>query len=181
MARRIRRNETLEPTHMARGPATFVIMLVMKSVPQTRFRQIPCVVLRFLLFKTTMNVKLMLHFWWNLKVSVFWTVVQLTTSFGSVEGAEALFSKSHEHDTRIPEVDPFGSRSFNFGDGASSKATSLSRLPFRNDALGDFWIPVHLFVDQPKPTSLNAGYGFSQGTASRHRLWQRLDSILNEV
>ena len=51
-----------------------------------------------------------------------------TTSFGSVEGAEALFSKSHEHDTRIPEVDPFGGRSFNFGDGASSKATSLSRL-----------------------------------------------------
>ena len=26
-----------------------------------------------------------------------------TTSFGSVEGAEALFSKSHEHDTRFPE------------------------------------------------------------------------------
>ena len=42
-----------------------------------------------------------------------------TTSFGSVEGAEALFSKSHEHDTRIPEVDPFGGRPFNFGDGAS--------------------------------------------------------------
>ena len=38
-----------------------------------------------------------------------------TTSFGSVEGAEALFSKSHEHDTRIPDVDPFVGRSFNFG------------------------------------------------------------------
>ena len=47
-----------------------------ESVPQTRFRWIPCVVLRFLLSKTTMSVKLMLHFWWNLKVSVFWTVVQ---------------------------------------------------------------------------------------------------------
>ena len=47
-----------------------------------------------------------------------------TTSYGSVEGAEALFSKSHE----TLEVDPFGGRSFNFGDGASSKATSLSRL-----------------------------------------------------
>ena len=58
-----------------------------------------------------------------------------TTSFGGVEGAEALFSKSHEHDTRIPEVDPLGGRSFNFGDGASSKATSLSRLPVRNDVL----------------------------------------------
>ena len=44
-----------------------------------------------------------------------------TTSFGSVEGAEALFSKSHEHDTRIPEVDPFGGRSFNFGDGAHQR------------------------------------------------------------
>ena len=83
-----------------------------------------------------------------------------TTSFGSVEGAQALFSKSHEHDTRIPEVDPFGGRSFNFGDGASSKATSLSRLPVRNDALGDFWIPVHLFVDQRKPIPLMLGMDF---------------------
>ena len=33
-----------------------------------------------------------------------------TTSFGSGEGAGALFSKSHEHDTRIPDVDPFGGR-----------------------------------------------------------------------
>ena len=82
------------------------------------------------------------------------------TSFGSVKGAEALFSKSHEHDTRLPEVDPFGGRSFNFGDGASSKATSLSRLPDRNDALGDFWIPVHLFVGQPKPTPFMLGMDF---------------------
>ena len=44
-----------------------------------------------------------------------------TTSLGSVEAAEVLkFSKSHEHDTRIPEVDRFGDRSFNFGYGASS-------------------------------------------------------------
>ena len=77
-----------------------------------------------------------------------------TTSFGSVDGSETLFSKSHENDTRIPEVDPIGGRSLNFGDGASSKATFLSRLPVRNDALGDFWIPVLLFVDQPKPTPL---------------------------
>ena len=33
-----------------------------------------------------------------------------TTSFGSAEGAEALFSKSHENDTRIPDVDPCGGR-----------------------------------------------------------------------
>ena len=83
-----------------------------------------------------------------------------TILFGSVEGAEALFSKSHENDTRIPEVDPFGGRSFNFGDGASSKATALSRLPVRKDALGDSWIPVHLFVDQPKPTPLMLGMDF---------------------
>ena len=30
----------------------------------------------------------------------------------------------------------------------------------RNDALGDFWILVHLFVDQPKPTPLMLGMGF---------------------
>ena len=58
-----------------------------------------------------------------------------TTSFGSVEGAEALFSKLREQsETRLPDVDPSGGRSFNFGDGASSKVTSLSRLPVRNDA-----------------------------------------------
>ena len=56
MARRIRRNETLGPTHVVRGPATILTVLVMKSVPQTRFRWIPCVVLRFLLSKTTMCV-----------------------------------------------------------------------------------------------------------------------------
>ena len=74
-----------------------------------------------------------------------------TSSFGSVEGAD---------DTHIPEVDPYGGRSLNFGDVASSKATSLSRLPVRNDALCDFWIRVHLFVDQPKPTPLMLGMDF---------------------
>ena len=100
-----------------------------------------------------------------------------TTSFCSVEGAEALFSKSHEHETRIPEVDPSGGRPFNFGDGATSKATSLSRFLVRNDALGDFWIPVHFVRGSAETDSVDAGYGFSQGTALRHRLWQRLDSI----
>ena len=37
---------------------------------------------------------------------------------------------------------------------------SLSRLPVRNDALGDFWIPEHLFVDQPKSTPLMLGMDF---------------------
>ena len=73
---------------------------------------------------------------------------------------QKLCFPSHEHDTQIPDVDPFGGRSFNFGDGASCKATSRSKLPVRNDALGDFWIPVHLFSDQPKPTPLMLGMDF---------------------
>ena len=74
MALRVRRNEILELTDMVRGLATILTILV-KRVHQTYFRWIPCAVLRCLLFKV-MSVKLMLHFWWNLKVSVFWTVVQ---------------------------------------------------------------------------------------------------------
>ena len=83
-----------------------------------------------------------------------------TTSFGGVEGAEALFSKIHENDTRIPDVDPRGGRSLNLGDGVSSKAISLSRLSFRNEALGDFRVPLHMFSDQPKPTPLMLGMDF---------------------
>ena len=52
-----------------------------------------------------------------------------TTSFGSVEGAEALFSKSHEHDTRIPDVDPFGGRPFNFGRWSFVKECFLVQTP----------------------------------------------------
>ena len=52
-----------------------------------------------------------------------------TTSFRIVECAEALFSKINGNDTRSPDVDPCGGRSFNVGDGASSKATSLSQTP----------------------------------------------------
>ena len=101
----------------------------------------------------------MLHFWWNPK---FFCVLDCgaTTSFGSVQGADAPFSKTHENDTRIPDVDLFGGRSFYFGDGASSKATSLSRLPVRSDALGDFGVPVHLFTDQPELALLMLGIDF---------------------
>ena len=83
-----------------------------------------------------------------------------TASFGSVEGAEALFSKIHENDTRIPDVHPCGGRSLNLGDGVSSKAISLSRLSVRNEALGDFRVPLHMFSDQPKPTALMLGMDF---------------------
>ena len=100
-----------------------------------------------------MSVRLMLHFWWSPMVLVFWTVVQ-PPSLVALRVQRLFFSKIHENDTRIPDVDPFGGRSFNFGDGASSKATSLSRLRVRNEASGDFWVPVHLFADQPEPTPL---------------------------
>ena len=113
--------------------------------------------LRFLLSKTTISVKLMLSVGIRrFRCSGLWCI----HLFDSVEGAEAPFSKSQKHDTRTPEVDPCGGRSFNFGDGASSKATSLSRLPVRNDALGDFWILVHVFVEQSKPTPLMLGMDF---------------------
>ena len=39
-------------------------------------------------------------------------------------------------------------------------ATSLSRLQVRNDALGDFWKPLRLFVDQPKQPPLMRGVDF---------------------
>ena len=88
MVPRNRRSDILEPTPMVREPAAILTVLVMKSVDisrvtlritlTTRFMWIPSVVLRFLLSKTTMSVKLMLHFWWNLKVSVFGFLVALT-------------------------------------------------------------------------------------------------------
>ena len=150
---------------MVRGPATILTILVMKSVHQTRFKWIPCVVLRFLLSKTTTCEA---HAAFLVESEGFGVLdCGATTSFGSVEGAEALLSKSHENDTRIPEVDPCGGRSFNLGDGASSKATSLSRLPVRHHALGDFWIPVHFFVDQLKPTPLMPAWIFSRNSGSK--------------
>ena len=83
-----------------------------------------------------------------------------TTSFGSVEGAKALFSKINDNDTGFPDDDPCGGRSFYFGDGASSTATPLSRLPVRNEALGDSLFLVHLFSNRPKPTQLMLVMGF---------------------
>ena len=87
---------------------------------------------------------LTLHVWWRPKDLVCW-IFGATTSFGSVAGAEAPFSTNNENDTRIPDVDAFIDKSFNLGDSASSKATSLSRLPVRTEALGDFGLPTHLF------------------------------------
>ena len=142
---------------MVRGPVTILTILVMKSVPQTRFRWIPCVLMRFLLSKTTMSVKL--HFWWSLKDSVFWTVVQplLVVALRLQRPCSPrVMNMTLELQKLIRLVVDHSTLEM----GASSKATSLSRLPVRNDALGDFWIPVHLFVDQPKPTPLMLGVDF---------------------
>ena len=84
---------------------------------------------------------------------MFWTVVQppLLVAFRVQRLRSPRFTKMiHEFQMLIF----FCGRSFNFGDAASSKATSLSRLPVRSDALGDFGVPVHMFTDQPEPTPL---------------------------
>ena len=90
MARRIRRNETLEPTHMVRGPATILTILVMKSVPQTRFKWIPCVVLRFLL-SVQDDDECEAHAAFPVESGGFGVLDGgATISFGSVEGGEVL-------------------------------------------------------------------------------------------
>ena len=81
MALRIRRNETLEPAQMVRGPATILTILVMKSVHQSRFKWIPCVV------RAVFPVQVESEGFDVLDCAA-------TNSFGSVEGAEALFSKT---------------------------------------------------------------------------------------
>ena len=62
--------------------------------------------------------------------------------------------------------------SFNFGDGASSMTTSLSRLPVRNEALGDFWVRA-----PTKTNSVDVGHGLSQGTSLCCELWRRFDTF----
>ena len=62
------------------------------------------------------------------------------------------------NDTRIPYVDPCVA-------GHSILEMVLrhrphSRLPVRNEALGDLGVLVHLFSDQPKPTPLMLGMDF---------------------
>ena len=129
----------------------------------TRAVWISCAVLRLILSKKRMSLKLMLHFLVGPKVLVCWIVVQpprWDASKMQSSGSPTLMKMIHES----PMFDPCGGRSFNFGDGASSKATSWSRLPVRNEALGDFGVPVHLFSDQPKPTPLMLGMDFSKKT-----------------
>ena len=77
-------------------------------------------VLQFLLSKMRMSARLMLHFWWRPKFWCFglWCnhlVWQRRRCRGSG-------SKINENHARIPDVDPCGGKSFNFRDGASSKA-----------------------------------------------------------
>ena len=93
-----------------------------------------------------------------------------TTSFGSVESAEALFSKSHESDTRIQDADPFGGRSH-------LEMVRLRRLHPCPDSLSEMMLLVisgsseHLFSDQPKPTPSMLGHGFFKGASVCCELW----------
>ena len=132
-----------------------------------------------------MSVKLMLQFWWNLKVSVFWTVVQpprlvalralkpcSPRVMNMILEFQRLIRLVVDHSTlekvlhqrllrRRGHRLALDSVSFIVDTiRACMKNTSLSRLPVRNDALGDFWIPVHLFVGQPRPTPLMLGMDF---------------------
>ena len=138
----IRRSEILEPTTMVHGPAATLTVLVMKSGRIFRLMFRITLTTRFLCGAAVSLVQdddeCEAHVAFLVESEGFGVLdCGATTSSGSVEGAEALFSKVHEHDTRIPDVDPVGG-SLNLGDGASSKVTSLSRLPVRNEALGDF-------------------------------------------
>ena len=174
----IQRNEILEPTPVVRGPAVLLTISVVKCL------NFPCDASNHL--DDSMCVDLLCgaaispvqdddecepHAAFLVESEGFGVLdCGATTSFGSVEGAEALFSKIHGNDTRIPDVDPFGGRSFNFGDGASSKATSLSRLTVRNDALGDSGsLCTCSLINQTD--SIDAGHGFSHGTSLCCELW----------
>ena len=104
-------------------------------------------------------MKLMLQFWWIPKVVVCFFALQpprLEPSKVQRLSSPRLMTI----DTGFPDDDPCGGRSYHFGDGASSTATSLSRLPVRNEALGDSLFLVHLFSDRPKPTQLMLVMGF---------------------
>ena len=90
---------------MVRGPAAILTILVINSVPQTCFRSIPCTAVS----PVQNDDEYEAHAAFLVESEGFGVLdCGATTSFGGLEGAEALFSKSHEHDTRFPEVDPFG-------------------------------------------------------------------------
>ena len=165
---------------MVRGPAAILTILVTKSVLQTCFRWTPCVVLRFLLSKTTMSVKLMMHFWWNLKVSVFWTAVQPPRSV-ALWALKPCSPRVTNMILEFQRLIRLGGRPFNFGDGASGKVTSLSRLSQSEMMLLVLLDPCAFVLGSAETDTVDAGYEFSQGTPLRHRLWQRLDSFPNAV
>ena len=72
---------------------------------QTRFKWTPCVVLAV---SPVQDEECEAHAAFLVESEGFGVLdCGATTSFGSVEGDETVFSKSHEHDTRFPEVDPF--------------------------------------------------------------------------
>ena len=99
---------------------------------------ISCAVLQLLLSKMKMSVGCTLHF--SVQSEGFGVQEPLPLEASK---AEALFSKTDENDPRIPDVLVVTGHS-NFGDGASLKVTSLSRLRVRNEAVQDFTVLVHV-------------------------------------
>ena len=118
----VQRSEILEPTPMVRGPAVLLTISVVTSV-----LNFPCdasnhlddsICFDFLCGAAIPPVQdddeCEAHAAFLVDSEGFGVLdCDASTSFGSAEGAEALFSKILENDTRIPDVDPFGGRSFN--------------------------------------------------------------------
>ena len=135
-----------------------------------------------------MSMKLMLHFWWNLRVLVFWTAVQpprlvalraLKLCSPRVTNMILVFPRlihleiDHStlevvlHQRLLPCPDSQSEMMLLVISGSLCSCSWISRnRPHRGSAVTD---------------PIDAWNGFSQGTALRHRLWQRLDSIPNAV
>ena len=94
---------------MVRGPATILTILVMKKCSSDSFQVDPSCGAAVSPVQDDDECEAHAAF-----------LVE-SQGFGVLDCGATTF---HENDTRIPEVDPLGGRSFNFGDGASSKATS---------------------------------------------------------
>ena len=111
-----------------------------------------------------MSGKLMLRFWWNVKVSEFWTVVQplLLVALRVLRLCSPRVTKMiHEFQMLIRVV----------VDDSTLEMVLHQRLHPCPDSQFEMMLLV----------TSDAGHGFSQGTALRHRLWQRLVSIPNSV
>ena len=125
-----------------------------------------------------MSMKLMLHFWWNLRVSVFWTAAQQLR----LVALRALKLCS----PRVMNTILVFQRLIHLEVDHSTLEMVLHQklLPCPDSQSGMMLLVISGFVcicGSAETDAVDAGNGFSQGTALRHRLWQRLDSIPNAV